>query len=385
MPRSSDVIVVGLGAMGAAAVRALSRRGLSVVGLDRFSPPHAFGSSHGDSRIIREAYFEHPTYVPLVQRAYLLWEELERESGKPLLTRTGGMMIGPRDGELVTGALRSAQVHALPHKVLDAAEISARVPAFRPRADWIGVFEPNDGVLRPEAGIAAMLGTATRHGAVLHTDEPAVSWRVEGDGVIVRTPRQVYRAAACVLAAGAWMPRLLPNLPLTVTRQVLLWFEPIGVRYAHDAGVCPISVWEYAEGRYFYSFPRSEKGVKVALHGGGAPANPDHLNRTFGDDELDEVAKVRGLLQEFMPFASGPLTDSVVCMYTNTPDGHFVIDRHPEHAQVLIVSACSGHGFKFAPAIGEVVSDLVVEGRTRQDLSVFGAKRWAGGAALNPA
>jgi sarcosine oxidase len=385
MPRSSDVIVVGLGAMGAAAARALSRRGLSVVGLDRFSPPHAFGSSHGDSRIIREAYFEHPSYVPLVQRAYLLWEELERESGTPLLTRTGGMMIGPRDGELVTGALRSAHAHALPHEVLDAAEISARVPAFRPRADWVGVFEPNDGVLRPEAGIAAMLGTAARYGAVLHTDEPAVSWRVEGDGVVVQTARNAYRAATCVLAAGAWMPGLVPALPLTVTRQVLLWFEPIGVRHAHDAGLCPISVWEYREGRFFYSFPRSEKGVKVALHGGGAPANPDQLNRTLGDDELGEVADVRRLLQEFMPFASGPLTESVVCMYTNTPDGHFVIDRHPEHSQVLIVSACSGHGFKFAPAIGEVVSDLVVEGRTRQDLGVFGAKRWAGGAALNPA
>ena len=149
MSRSADVIVVGFGAMGAAAARALSRRGLRVLGLDRFAPPHALGSSHGDSRIIREAYFEHPAYVPLVQRAYLLWEELERDSGQSLLTRTGGLMIGPRDGELVAGALRSAQEHTLPHEVLDAAEISARVPAFRPRQNWIGVFEPNDGVLRP--------------------------------------------------------------------------------------------------------------------------------------------------------------------------------------------------------------------------------------------
>src|SRR5262245_21147995 len=201
MSPSADVIVVGLGAMGAAAARALSRRGLRVLGFDRFAPPHALGSSHGDSRIIREAYFEHPAYVPLVQRAYLLWEELERESGQSLLTRTGGIMIGPRDGELVAGALRSATMHALPHKVLDASEISIRVPAFRPHPDWVGVFEPNDGVLRPEAGIAAMLAGATRHGARLRTDEPIVAWRGMGDGVLVTTARGTYHAAHVVLAA----------------------------------------------------------------------------------------------------------------------------------------------------------------------------------------
>ena len=149
MSRNPDVIVVGLGAIGSAAARALARRGLRVVGLDRFAPPHALGSSHGDSRIIREAYFEHPAYVPLVQRAYLLWDELERESGRTLFTRTGGVMIGPRDGELVRGALLSATTHSLPHELLDASAIATRFPALRPRADWVGVYEPNDGVLRP--------------------------------------------------------------------------------------------------------------------------------------------------------------------------------------------------------------------------------------------
>ncbi len=373
MPHSADVIVVGLGAMGAAAARALSRRGLSVLGLDRFAPPHARGSSHGDSRIIREAYFEDPSYVPLVQRSYLLWEELEREGGESLLTRTGGLMIGPRDGVLVAGALRSAERHALPHEVLDAAAISARVPAFRPRADWIGVFEPNDGVLRPEAGIAAMLAVARRHGAVLRTHEPARSWRADGRGVSVTTARGTYRAERCVLAAGPWMPRLVPELPLTVARQVLFWFETVGVRTAHDAGVCPISIWEYGEGRMFYGFPRSAKGVKVALHHGGSPADPDRLDREV---RPDEVAEARRLLQEYMPFASGPLNETAVCMYTNTPDEHFVIDRHPAHPQALIVSACSGHGFKFAPVVGEAVADLLVEGRTRHDLGRFGARRF---------
>ena len=376
MPRSPDVIVVGLGAMGAAAARALSRRGWRVLGLDRFAPPHAFGSSHGDSRILREAYFEHPSYVPLVRRACLLWEELERESGRPLFTRTGGMMIGPRDGALVRGARASAAAHALPHEVLDADEISARVPAFRPRADWVGVWEPNAGVLRPEAGIAAMLAGAARHGAVLRTNEPALAWRADGGGVTVTTARGRHHAAACVLAAGAWMPRLVPELPLAVARQLLFWFEPVGARAAHDAGLCPISIWEYGEERFFYSFPRSERGVKVAIHGRGAPADPDRLDREVSPAE---VAEVRALVQQYLPFASGPLNASVACMYTNTPDGHFVLDRHPAHANALVVSACSGHGFKFAPVVGEAIADLLVDGTTRHDLSLFGARRWSGG------
>ena len=272
MSRSADVIVVGLGAMGAAAARALSRRGLRVIGLDRFAPPHERGSSHGDTRIIREAYFEHPSYVPLVQRAYLLWEEIERESSRTLLSRTGGLMIGPREGALVSGALASATAHALPHEVLDAAGIARRVPAFRPRAGWFGVYEPNDGVLRPEAGIAAMLESATRHGAVVRTNEPALSWRASGSGVSVRTGRGEIHAGACVLSAGAWMPQLLPALPLSVTRQVLFWFETVGARNAHDPGICPISIWEHAKERFFYSFPRSEMGVKVAIHHEGSPA-----------------------------------------------------------------------------------------------------------------
>lgn len=376
MSRSADVVIVGLGAMGSAAARALSRRGLRVIGLDRFTPPHALGSSHGDTRIIREAYYEHPAYVPLVQRAYLLWEEIEREAARPLLSRTGGLMIGPREGSLVRGALASATAHALPHEVLDAEAIARRVPAFRPRADWVGVYEPNDGVLRPEAGIAAMLASATRHGAALYTGEPALSWRADGAGVTVRTARGEIHAGACVLSAGAWMPQLLPDLPLTVTRQVLFWFEPVGARTAHDSGWCPISIWEHAPERFFYSFPRAEMGVKVAIHGEGLPANPDALDRTVTPAE---VAECRRLVQEYMPFASGPLMSTAVCMYTNTPDGHFVLDRHPESPQAIVVSACSGHGFKFAPAIGEAISDLIVEGSTRHDLSMFGARRWSGG------
>ncbi len=394
MSRSYDVIVVGLGAMGSAALRALARRGLAVLGLDRFAPPHDRGSSHGDSRIIREAYFEDPAYVPLVQRAFLLWEELERESRRTLLTRTGGLMIGPRDGVLVSGALRSAVTHGLPHELLDAAAIRARVPAFRPADDWVAVWEPNDGVLRPEAGVQAMLDSARAHRATMRTGEPATAWSAGPHGVTVTTPRGRYASDRVVLAAGAWLGRLVPELPLMVTRQVQYWFETIGARTAHDSGFCPISIWEIGavegHGRgsraasaeanseaadappFFYGFPRSDRGVKVAFHGVGEAVDPQ---APLAPASPAEVARIRAVVQQYMPFASGPLLASVPCLYTNTPDGHFVIGEHPAHARVTIVSACSGHGFKFAPAIGEIVADRIADGWTRHDLGLFGIDR----------
>jgi sarcosine oxidase len=380
MPPSPDVIVVGLGAMGSATLRAISRRGLRVLGIDRFAPPHDRGSSHGDSRIIREAYFEHPSYVPLVQRAYVLWDEIARESGRTLFTRTGGVMIGPPGGVLVPGSLRSAREHGLAHEVLDAAAIQARVPAFRPRADWIGVWEPNAGVLRPEAAIEAMLAGAAAHGAAVRTGEVVTGWSADGAGVEVRTDRGVHRAGQLVLAAGAWMPRLVPELPLETVRRVLFWFETVAARVAHD--VCPISIWEHDPGRYIYSFPRTERGVKVAHHDLGGAADPDRLDREV---RPEEVAAIRALLHDMMPFASGPLLSTAVCMYTKTPDEDFVVDRHPVHDRVVVASPCSGHGFKFAPAIGEAISDLVVEGWTRHDLRRFAANRWDSFPAAPPA
>lgn len=378
MKRRFDAIVVGLGAMGAATLRALSRRGLTVLGLDRFAPPHDRGASHGDSRIIREAYFEDPAYVPLVQRAYLLWDELERESRTPLLARTGGMMIGPRDGVLVAGALRSAASYRLPHEVLDAAAIRSRAPAFRPDDDWVAVWEPNDGVLRPEAGIRAMLEGARAHRALVRVNEPVEAWTATPNAIEVTTHAGRYRADQLVLAAGGWLGRLVPALPLTVTRQVQFWFETIGARGAHDAGVCPISIWETGLGVFFYAFPRSERGVKVAFHARGVVVDPD---TPPAPATADEVAAIRAVIQRVMPFASGPLLSSAPCHYTNTPDGHFAIGRHPEHAHVMIVSACSGHGFKFAPVVGEAVSDLLVDGWTRHDLGLFGLGRWAAASA----
>ena len=379
-----DVIVVGLGAMGSAAAHHLARRGARVLGLDRFAPPHALGSSHGRSRIIREAYFEDPLYVPLVRRAYELWAALERESGRPLLVRTGGLMIGPPDGVVVAGALRSAREHGLPHEELDASDVHRRVPGFRPTADMAGVWEPRAGYLVPEAVIAAHLALAARDGAELHTDEPAVEWRATADGVEVTTGRGAYAADRLVLAAGAWMPRLLGALgvPLAVERTVLHWFRPRHPTTLFDVARFPIFLCEYTPGLAWYGFPDVGDGVKVALHHHGEPADPDTLRR---DVAPEEVAYVRALLRTFMPAADGALVESAVCMYTNTPDEHFVVDRHPAHPQVVIASACSGHGFKFASAIGEQLAALALDAEPTFDLAPFRLARLHAGSDHHPA
>lgn len=381
MTRTLDVAVAGMGAMGSAALRALSRRGLRVAGFDRFAPPHAFGSSHGETRIIREAYFEHPAYVPMVQRAWLLWKELEREArerdpGARLLLESAGLMLGPPDGELVTGALKSAIEHSLPHERIDAAEVARRVPALVPGSGMVGVWEPRAGVLFPEQCIAAFLETARRHRAELHADEPVLSWRPEGAGVEIRTARGRYLAGRLVLAAGAWLPRLLPDLalPLEVERVPLFWFEPRSDAALFDAGRFPIFILEHERDRFIYGFPRIGDSVKLARHHEGEPVDPDRVRREVGEEE---VAPLREVLARHLPAANGPLRASAACMYTNTPDRHFVIDAHPTHSAVTIVSACSGHGFKFAPTIGEIVSDLLVEGFTRWDLGLFGIGRFA--------
>ena len=372
MAQGADVVVVGLGAMGSQVARALAQRGRRVVGLDRFAPPHRLGSSHGRSRIIREAYFEEPAYVPLVQRAYELWAALEAEAGRPLLRLTGGLMAGPPEGALVRGARRSAEVHGLPCEDLSAAEIARRFPAFAPEPGMVGVLEPRAGILFPEAGIEAALAGAARAGAELRVDEEVRAWRPEGAGVEVRTARGSWTAGRLVIAAGAWLPRLAPDLPLTVERQVLHWFEPLRDHATFAPEACPISLWEVDGGTIFYAFPDLGDGVKAAIHHGGETTDVERVRR---DVTAEDEAGVRALVQRLLPAAAGPRRESSVCLYTNTPDRHFLIDHHPEHERVLIVSPCSGHGFKFAPVIGEVVADLVTTGASRFDLKPFSLAR----------
>jgi sarcosine oxidase len=368
MPSSYDVIVVGLGAMGSATLYHLARRGHRVLGLDRFSPPHTLGSSHGQTRIIREAYFEHPVYVPMVQRAYELWAEL----GRHLYLQTGGLMIGPPGGVLVSGARRSAEEHHLPHEHLDAAAVRRRYPGLQPDDSMSALWEPRAGILFPDQCIREHLRQAIQcYGADVLTDTPILKWSNSGAGVEVRTERKTFTAGQLVLSAGAWIrPLLGPDSPeFQVERQTLFWFAPTDPSLFSPER-CPIHMWEYDSGRYCYGFPDLGHGVKLALHHEGEVTTADTVRRTIDDHDTESV---RALAQRFLPRADGPLLEATVCLYTNMPDGHFLIDRHPGNERVLVVSPCSGHGFKFSSAIGEIAADLVEGAKPKFDLSLF---RW---------
>ena len=374
MSHSTSVIVAGLGAMGSATLYHLARRGVSVRGFDRFAPPHSLGSTHGLSRIIREAYFEHPLYVPLVQRAYELWAELEARAGRALFHETGGLMIGPRDGVLVSGALRSAREHALRHELIDAASVRRRFAAFRVPDEMVALHEPRAGVLDPEQCVAAHLGLAQAAGAAVHPEEPVLTWRAERGRVVVVTPRGEYQAERLAICAGAWAPPLLNalSIDLQVERQVMHWFTP-----ARDAELlapthCPIAMIEHAPERFFYVLPDSGAGVKAAIHHEGVVVDPDHVQRTV---DAADVEPVRALLARFLPAAAGALRASATCLYTNTADQHFLIDTLPDHDDVVVASACSGHGFKFSSVVGEIVADLVTGRRPPFDLSLFRHER----------
>jgi sarcosine oxidase len=371
-----DVIVAGLGAMGSAAACHLAKRGARVLGLDRFVPPHTLGSSHGDSRIIREAYFEHPLYVPLVQRAYELWQELEQETHEELFLQTGGLMIGPPEGRLVQGALLSARTHQLQHELLDSAGLRHRHPAFQPGAAAVAVWEPRAGVLFPEKCIAAHLQSAQSRNASLRFNEAVHSWRQVNGHCEVQTDRGKYRASQLVFTSGAWLASLLGDLelPLYCTRQVLFWFEPVSRREIFHWQRFPIFIFEHEHGRYFYGFPDLGEGVKVAIHHEGETTTPGTIPRAVQEEEAQPL---RALLGKYLPAAAGTLRRTSVCMYTNTPDGHFLVDFYPASSQVLLVSPCSGHGFKFSSAMGEVVAQLLLDGRAHFDLFPFRLRRFA--------
>ena len=371
-----DVIVLGLGGMGSAAAYHLARRGQRVLGLDRYAPAHDRGSSHGRSRIIREAYWEHPSYVPLVRRAYDLWDELSAAARRPLLRITGGIMIGAPTTDLIRGSLESARVHRLPHEVLDAAAVRDRFPVFEPADGMVGVYEPRAGVLRPEECVQVHLDLAAAAGAELHHGEQALRWEASPAGVVVETARGRYAAGRLVIAAGPWAPVALADLglPLVVERQVIGWFEPVAHADAFEPGRCPVYIWQ-VDGRLYYGFPRLDAdGVKVAEHALGDPTTADTIERTITPEEIEEIR--RDFLARYMPAANGRLLAASTCMYTLTPDIHFIVDRHPAHANVVIAAGFSGHGFKFQPVIGEILADLATEGRTRHDIGLFAVTRF---------
>lgn len=370
---TADVAVIGLGAMGSATLWQLSRQGISVVGVDQFAPPHKQGSSHGLSRIIREAYFEHPDYVPLLQKAYREWERLETHSGEKLLQITGGLMIGPQDGSLVEGCLTSARSHQLAHRLLTAETLQQNWP-FRTPEHFAAVYEPRSGWLKPEACVRTCLEQAQQEGALIWNNSPVQHWESRPDGVLITTSQGEILARQMVLSAGAWTQRLLPQhpLPLEVTRQVLLWFETLTPE-AFRPEVFPIFLLEDRPDHYLYGFPDTGSGFKVALHVPGEAITPEALHTQQLRPE--EEADMRELLNTWLPGANGRLLHSEVCLYTNTPDQHFVIDTLPADPRVLVLSPCSGHGFKFASAIGEIAARWVSEQTLPTGLELFRINR----------
>jgi sarcosine oxidase len=371
--RGFDAIVCGLGAMGSAALYHLASRGVRVLGVDRFAPPHLHGSTHGRTRIIREAYYEHPCYVPIVQRAYELWAALEREAGQSLFVRTGGLMIGPPDGSLFAGALRSAREHGLEHMILSPDEVHARFPGFRVPKESMALLEPRAGLLFPEKSVETHLALAQRAGATLRTGVTVTGWDAD-EGVEVRTDAGAFRADTLILAAGPWLPALVPELerPLEIERQLFHWFEPASHPEWYDAAHSPISLIEYDDERFFATFPNIGHGVKAGIHHEGEVIDPDAPRAPAS---AAEGAEMQALLARYLPQAAGKILDRATCVYTNTPDHDFLIDTHPAHPNVLIASPCSGHGFKFSSAIGEILANLVTTGETSFDLGPFALSR----------
>lgn len=377
--RSADAIVVGLGAHGSAAAAALARRGLRVVGLERFGRGEAWGSSGGRSRIIRVAHYERPSYAPLARAAWDRWLALEAETGASILTLTGGLYAGSPGSALVAGALDAARAHAIGHEVVDADEIRRRWPAFSPDDDTIGLVEERAGVLRADVASAAHLSVAERAGAELRFGAHVVDWRsVDGGGAVevALADGTVLGAERLVLTAGPWLGDLLAGLelPLAVERQPVCWFAPAVPAADVSVGRLPIWLFDTPDGGMFYGFPHDpELGLKVSHHHSGEVVGPETVDR---DVRPADVERIRRFIRARMPAADGPLTGSTVCLYTNTPDDEFVVDRHPAAAGVAFASACSGHGFKFAPLIGEMLADLVVDGATAWPVDAFLADRF---------
>ncbi len=376
---TQSTIVLGLGGMGSATVYELARRGTRAIGLERHGPAHAQGSSHGKSRIIRQAYFEDPAYVPLLLRAYERWRDFERECGAELLTITGGLMIGAPGSEVLQGSIRSAREYGLAHEVLESDAIRRRFPPLQTAPHELGLYEAMAGFVRPEASVAAYLARAEAHGAELHFGETALSWEPRAGGVRVTTDRARYEADRLIVTAGPWLPELLGDLrlPLRVERQVLYWFAPRGGVAPFLPDRFPIYIWEPRPGYAFYGFPHQEGapgGVKIAFHTGGTPTDPHRIDREVHDAE---IAAMREAFAERIPLLDGELLATATCMYTLTPDEHFAFGLHPQHPQVVIASPCSGHGFKFVSAMGEVLADLGLTGATRHPIAPFALTRFA--------
>ena len=374
MNNTSDVIIIGLGAMGSATSMFLSHNGIKVIGFDSYSPPHEFGSSLGHTRVIREAYHEGTTYVPIVQRAYEIWFEMNGNSKVPIIETYGGLLIGRKTGD-IENALKSANKYDIPIKKMTTDEISQKFSVLNPPKEYIGLLESRGGAVFVENSINHMLNTALNNGSIHKYNERVVRWSKKSNYYLVETNLGNYKAEKLVFSSGAWITKLLPTLklPIKIERQVLFWFSPRKNPDKFKSMNLPNSGWDLDNGLSFYTMPNLEnRGFKVAMHHNGEFVDPDTLIRESNDSDLKMV---RGFLEEYIPDGNGELIDSKVCMYTDTPDQDFLIDSHPDDENIIICSPCSGHGFKFTPAIGEICSSLIINNSTKFDLDKFSLER----------
>ena len=370
-----DAIVIGLGGMGSATLYQFAQRGKRVLGIEQFGIAHELGSSHGVTRIIRLAYHEHPSYVPLMRRAYELWHDLEAKTEEQILHITGSIDAGPPDGSNFKGSLLSCEEHDLPHDVLTSAEVTKRFPGYRLPSETMAVFQGEGGFLLPERCISLFVEQAQTLGATVHTNERTLEWHPTTNGVSVRTERGEYEAETLVISAGAWASKLLPALSAAAIpeRQVLAWFEILRPEH-FTPDVFPVFNLVVDEGQ-FYGFPEfGIPGFKLGkYHHLEENVDPDTIDR---EPNAQDESVLRDFTEKYFPGAAGATSSMKVCMFTNTPDEHFIIDCLPDSPQVVVAAGFSGHGFKFSSVVGEILSDLAIDGTTSHDIGMFRLARF---------
>jgi sarcosine oxidase len=372
-----NAIVVGVGAAGSAAVYELAKRGKRVLGLERFDIPHEMGSSHGHTRIIRLAYYEHPSYVMLLRRSYELWREIQNRVGEQLLHITGSIDAGPADSWVFKGSLQSCLEHDLPHEVLTGRDMAARFPGYRLPFETMAVLQPEGGFLVPERCIVSYVTAAQALGADVRARERVLEWQPLGEGVRVTTDRDVYEADRLIVTAGAWNGALVDVLDglLEPERQVLAWLQPSRPEVFMPEQF-PVFNLLVNEGRY-YGFPIFRvPGFKFGrYHHLEEVVDPETVDR---EPTVEDEQVLREFAERYFPEGAGATMSLKSCMFTNTPDHHFIIDTHPRYPQVSFTSPCSGHGFKFASVIGEIMADLAERGETRHNIELFRLDRFTG-------
>jgi sarcosine oxidase len=376
--RRFDAVVVGVGGMGSATAYQLAKRGKRVLGLERFDVPNDMGSSHGITRVIRLAYSEHPSYVPLLRRAYELWEELQAQAGEQLLYLTGCVDASSPGGTIFADARRAADEHHLEYEVLSATDLRRRFPGFAFPDDTQALLQPRAGFLLPERCIVAQVEAAQGEGAEIHAREPVIGWEAIGDGVRVRTAHDSYEADRLVITAGAWAGYLVDRLAglVTAERQVLGWFQPLQPDL-FSWQRCPVWQFDADEGRYYGMPIFGIPGFKIGrYHHLEERVDPDRVDR---EPNAADEAILRSFVERYFPQAAGPTMSMKACLFENSPDEHFIIGVHPDHPQVSFAAGFSGHGFKFCPVVGEIMADLVERGSTRHDISLFDIARFSGG------